>query len=94
MTIIDASVLSSLPLDAIDQVSFYKRDELTTDLICCDIMVGSEHRIFHEELTGWDLLLNHLRGLPNFHGDWYSDVSQPPFEESETIAFCRKGIGS
>jgi hypothetical protein len=30
----------SLPLGQIESVTFYKRDEITTDLICCDVQVA------------------------------------------------------
>lgn len=86
---IDASVLEELPLADIKTVTFYKRDELTTDLICCDVATADFVRTFHEELTGWDALLQHLYKLPNFRTDWFASVSQPPFKTSELVAFSR-----
>jgi hypothetical protein len=90
MNKIDADVLDELRLADIDKVTFYKRDEITTDLICCDVAMAETVRTFHEELVGWDLLLQHLYKLPNFQTDWYASVSQPPFEASETVAFSRQ----
>lgn len=87
MPSIDAETLSQLPLAEIDKVTFYKRDELTTDLICCDVGMNGSVRSFHEELEGWDALLQHLYKLPNFRTDWYAVVSQPAFATSETVAF-------
>ena len=49
---IDQGVLAQFPLNEIDRVTFYKRDELTTDLICCEVHVGESHSKFHEELIG------------------------------------------
>ena len=89
MTKIDASVLEQLPLADIKTVTFYKRDELTTDLICCDVATAEFVRTFNEELAGWDALLQHLYKLPNFRTDWFASVSQPPFETSELVAFSR-----
>lgn len=86
---INADILAQLPLAAIGKVTFYKRDEVTTDLICCDVAVADKVWSFHEELSGWDLLLDHLQRLPNFRTDWFASVSQPPFAASETIAFSR-----
>ena len=83
------AVLDQLPLAAVERVTFYKRDELTTDLICCEVRVASHDWFFHEEAAGWQLLLDHLAALPGFDADWFSSVSQPPFERSETIAFQR-----
>ncbi|WP_426264213.1 hypothetical protein [Sphingomonas sp. PWP1-2] len=41
--------LALMPAD-IARVIFYKRDELTTDLICCDIEALGQTWIFHEEM--------------------------------------------
>jgi hypothetical protein len=83
-------LLGQLPLTDIAKVTFYKRDEITSDLICYDVMVAGTVWTFHEEQVGWDLLLQHLYKLPNFRTDWYAAVSQPPFEASELVAFDRQ----
>jgi hypothetical protein len=90
MSIIDTGLLARLPLPNIGKVTFFKRDELTTDLICCAVAVGNDVWTFNEEQVGWDLLIGHLKGLPGFRGDWFAAVSQPPFEISETVAFSRQ----
>ena len=90
MTSIDADLLAHLPLTEVTKVTFYKRDEVTTDLICCDVLVADEVWSFHEELAGWGLLLDHLEGLPSFRAHWFTAVSQPPFATSETVAFSRQ----
>jgi hypothetical protein len=64
MTAIGADLLAQLPLSGIDAVTFYKRDELMSDLICCDVYVGQRVWTFHEEIVGWDDLLNHLYRSP------------------------------
>ncbi|MGN6594979.1 hypothetical protein [Sphingopyxis terrae] len=89
MSRIDDQLLSRLPLADINRVTFYKRDELTADLICCDVIIAEATWSFHEEVAGWDLLLNHLQKLPQFRLDWYEAVSQPPFAVSKIVAFCR-----
>ena len=83
-------LLDRLPLNRIEAVTFYKRDELTTDLVCCDVLISGETWFFHEEAEGWDLLIKHLEQLPGFRADWYSAVAQPPFALSKTIAFRRE----
>lgn len=86
---IDADLLSNLPLYRIDRVRFYKRDEITTDLICCDVEIAGRTWTFHEDLKGWQMLVQHLERLPGFQADWFAVVSQPPFSTSETTAFSR-----
>lgn len=90
MSVIDANLLAKLPLSDIAKVTFYKRDELTTDLICVDVLVGEQMWTFHEELAGWAALIGHLQRLPTFKGNWFAAVSQPPFGTSETVAFSRQ----
>jgi hypothetical protein len=89
MTGINAKLLARLPLANIRKVTFYKRDEITTDLICCDVSVGEEVWSFHEELVGWDMLIEHLRGLTGFRDDWFAALAQPPFATNELVAFSR-----
>jgi hypothetical protein len=89
MTAIGQTVLDQLHLPEIDQVVFFKRDEVTTDLICCEVTVGDKAWLFHEEGEGWEVLLAHLAKLPGWRSDWFSAVSQPPFAERRKVAFSR-----
>lgn len=89
MTITSAA-LSQLPHPAIDAVIFYKRDEITTDLICCDVEASGLVWTFHEEMAGWDALIAHLSALPGFRSDWYAAVTGQPFATNETVAFARR----
>ncbi len=90
---IDAAALDLLPLPEIVAVTFFKRDELATDLICCEIEVDGRTWFFHEDAEGWDLLLRHLEQLPGFRTDWHGAVAQPPFESCDTIAYQRPASG-
>lgn len=89
MTDIDAEFLFRLPLGEIERVVFYKRDEITADLICCDVKVSGQTWIFHEALPGWDFLLGHLSALPGFRSDAIAEIVDPPFERSEAVAYQR-----
>ena len=89
MKAIDADLLARLPLTDIGKVTFYKHDEITTDLICCEVTIDDEAWTFNEEMTGWDMLVGYLESLPGFCRDWFAAASQPPFEASETVAFSR-----
>jgi hypothetical protein len=90
MKAINADLLRLIPVTDIQRVTFYKRDELATDLICCDVEAGGQTWFFHEELRGWNLLLAHLEQLPRFLTDWHARVAQPPFVAKETVAFCHE----
>jgi hypothetical protein len=82
--------LHRLPLSGIDAVIFYKRDELTTDLICCDVKVRGQVWTFHEEAPDWSDLIAHLSALPGFLRGWHETVAGDPFSRSETVAFDRR----
>ena len=86
---ISPAILARLPLSEIRKAVFFKSDEITMDLICCEVELGGTTWQFHEEAHGWDTLLNHLGQLPGFKMDWLSSVSQPPFQACVTVAFSR-----
>ena len=89
MTITPA-ILHELPLSEIDAVVFYKRDEITTDLICCDVQIAGQVWTLNEEAAGWANLVAHLSMLPGFRADWFEAVIHPPFATSEIVAFDRR----
>jgi aminoglycoside phosphotransferase len=55
MEAITPALLDQLPLAEIERVTFFKRDELTSDLICCNVQAAGRGWLFHEEMTGWEL---------------------------------------
>lgn len=83
------TILSQLALGSIQRVTFFKRDELTFDLICCEVAVGEEVWNFHEEMPGWDMLLAHIGNLPGFREDWFAAVSNSAFAPCPIVAFER-----
>ena len=82
-------IRQQLPLADIGRVTFYKRDELTTDLICCEVEACGQTWFFHEEADGWEEFLCYLERLPNFRTDWPQAVGHPAFAANETVAFER-----
>ena len=74
----------------IERVKFLKRDEVTSDLICCEISSNGLRWTYHEEMAEWEQLITDLNTLPGFAIDWFEHVSQPPFASSEFIAFQRE----
>ncbi len=85
---------TSIAFDAIEKVEFFKRDELTTDLVCCEIVVNADSRrevwFFHEEAANWENMLRLVERLPGFDAEWRAKVIQPPFAENRTVAFERQ----
>jgi len=85
----------SLPfsLDEVRKVTFFKRDQITVDLICCDIEVDTPEGFVtwfnHEYDESWQLWIEQLGTLPEFDSDWFSRVSQPAFAPSVSVAYER-----
>ncbi|MFY8196183.1 MAG: hypothetical protein ACOVKV_13965 [Novosphingobium sp.] len=75
--------------DQIDRVIFFKRDEITADLICCEVSVSGSVLFFHEECVQWRALLRSFDELKAFDGNWFEKVAKPPFQTCETVAFTR-----
>ena len=78
-----------IPAEQVRRVTFFKRDEVMSDLICCEVASDDQHWLFHEDMGGWHPLLAELASLPDFRTDWYERVSQPPFAPSPIIAYDR-----
>ncbi len=71
------------------RVEFYKRDELTTDLIGCDILTPDGVISAHEDMPYWDELIRKLEFLGGFDVEWFSQISQPAFALAKYVAFER-----
>lgn len=82
-------MILGIDLDKVDRVTFYKRDELVTDLICCRVECWEQTLHFHEEMPEWSDMLLKLSKLPDFKSDWFTSVSQPAFAVCETVAYVR-----
>jgi hypothetical protein len=68
----------------VTQVSVFKRDCFTVDLICLAFELnGSHFTEVNEEAVGWKALVD---ALPNYlpgalsQDEWWNDVVTPPFE--------------
>jgi hypothetical protein len=78
----------SLPaLADIERATFYKRDLITVDLVCCDLLVRGAIHTFHEDMPDWSDLLRRLEQLPGFRTDWPMAVVHPPFSTSPFVAW-------
>ncbi|MEB3415500.1 hypothetical protein VCJ71_05425 [Alteriqipengyuania sp. WL0013] len=71
------------------KVQFFKRDELTSDLVCCDIETEAGLFFCHEEAPEWSEVLALVATLEGFDPDWREKVIQRAFEENRTTAFER-----
>jgi hypothetical protein len=77
------------PVSIIEQVTFYRRDLLTIDLLCCEVQAGGRSWTFDEEAPGWTAFIQSLDQLPGFRSDWRAHIIQPPFQECRFTAYSR-----
>lgn len=79
-----------LPLAEIADIAAYKRDEITTDLICFDVK-ASDGKVwtFHEDIAGFDDLVAAVERLPGFFAGWRGKVVLPAFEPNRTVVYVK-----
>jgi hypothetical protein len=79
--------------EEVSAIVAYKLDELTTDLVCCDIVTGAgddeQIRTIHEELAGFDAIMTRFEILPGFDQKWRDEVIDPPFATNRTVIYSR-----
>ncbi|MES2496997.1 MAG: hypothetical protein V4618_12855 [Pseudomonadota bacterium] len=94
-TVFTSDGADEVNLEDVTDISVYKRDLLTTDLICCDIesetAKGNVVRTVHEEMDGFMELEEKLKHLPGFYRDWRTVVILPAFQENYTVVY-RRGV--
>lgn len=91
--IVHAKATDAVSLHEVSEIIAYKIDELTTDLICCDIMTasgdGQKIRTIHEEIPGFDALMARFETLRGFNPEWREAVILPPFATNRTTIYNR-----
>jgi hypothetical protein len=77
-------------LDEIERVEIYKRDELTADLVCFDIVLANGDRLtLHEGIPGFDSMVEALARLAGLAIGWRDTVILPPFAPNPLVAYVR-----
>lgn len=91
--IVTAKATDTVPLDEVRAIVAYKIDELTTDLVCCDIVTGSgdgeQIRTIHEEIPGFSMVMTRFEALPGFNKQWRDAVILPRFCANRTTIYNR-----
>jgi len=94
-TLHDGMMRRFFGLDDVAEIVIYKRDELTTDLICCDITTQSNGTprtwFVHEDTSGFEELMRFFETLQGFRSNWRQEVVLPPFAAKRTVVFRREG---
>ena len=88
-----AKVLGGARWDDVQHVRAFKRDELTSDLVCVELRVAKDsYLLVHEEMPGWDEFLEVAEvALPYMRPrrEWEPHVVARPFAASEQVLFRR-----
>jgi len=79
------------------RIALFKRDEMTTDLICCEITakadVGNDYSIVvHEDMDGFETMMATLAALDGFDRGWFEKVARPAFATNFTVVFQRDAV--
>jgi hypothetical protein len=79
----------------IEEVHAFKRDMLTTDLICLAFKKSGKEEYYEirEEMAGYhDLLEMISKELPGFNSGWFREVAFPAFATNHRIIWKRSGL--
>lgn len=91
--IVTAKGTDAVSFDEVSAIVAYKLDELTSDLVCCDIVTGAGDgeriRTIHEELPGFDAAMAGFETLTGFDRKWRDAVILPPFAANRTVIYSR-----
>lgn len=91
--IVTVKSTDAVSFDEVSAIVAYKLDELTTDLVCCDIVTGAgdgeQIHTIHEELLGFDAAMKAFEALPGFDRQWRDAVVLPPFATNRTVVYDR-----
>ena len=91
--IVSTKSTEAISLDEVSAIVVYKIDALTTDLVCCEIVIGAgdtrrTHTV-HEGLHGFDAVMVLFEDLPAFNRRWRDEIILPPFATNRTVIYNR-----
>jgi len=89
----NGQVLEKIFFSDVAVIEIYKIDQMTVDLICCDIQLGVDEKArvwtCHEDIEGFHVLMKAFEQLPGFNSRWPESVVKPAFQENRTLVFDR-----
>lgn len=91
--IVDRDRVTAIALDEIAGITAYQLDLITVDLLCWDIALGpgdgTKVITLHEDLPGFDAVVDACSRLPDFKAGWRTAVLATAFVENRTEVYCR-----
>ena len=97
LSLLDGSKTDAIDWLNIDRIFVFKKDLLTSDLICLMIDTKEGALNIDEEMEGYD---NLVQSLPDYlpgcvpFSEWFPVVAFPAFEVNPTIIYERGKVGS
>lgn len=75
----------------VERITAYKRDQLSTDLICLDFacVEGDGLYMVHEDLPGYEEMVRTLEATLPLLAGWWAEVAHPPFAPNATVIYQR-----
>lgn len=82
------SGIKDIPWNDVEELHAYKKDLLTYDEICIDIVLNESIITITEEIEGWIEFTEKINEIfPTINKEWYADVMLPAFETNVTILY-------
>ena len=83
--------IAQISWQEIEEVTAFKRDLITTDLICIEIRTHDDRVMeFNEEVAGFEPCLEEMqRNLHGFDTRWHEKVVKPAFAANKTVLFSK-----
>ena len=75
--------------EQVNRIAVYKKDEITTDLICIEFGLPENMTItLHEEMEGYDLVVPKMHmQFEGIEKDWYSKIVKPAFKRNYRVIY-------
>lgn len=91
MFITDKNSKIDIKWSDISTILGYKKDLLTIDTICVDIIYNKSSLTVCEETPGWFQFVTKLKKqFPNIPSDWDTEIALPAFERKLTLLYDRQ----
>jgi hypothetical protein len=79
--------------DEVAKITIWKHDDVTTDLVCFEIeLLNGEPYVVHEDMPGFEMLIEKLVDLDGFDRGWRDKVILPPFAANTLVAYERASL--
>ena len=96
--IVAGGIVDAVSFDDVRAIVAYRLDEVTSDLLCCDIITGSvddeQIRTIHEDIPGFEATMTRCEVLPGFDKGWRAAALRPQGVKTRMTIYHRTASAS